>query len=144
MLTDVLHRAGEEKATHVIDLATLTGAVGRALGPAIAGLFANDAAWQERIQEASNAGGEDVWPLPLFTEYREMMNCDIADINNISSNPQGGAITAALFLQEFVPADISWAHLDIAGVFMHSKPWRYFKSGATGFGVRTLAELVGC
>jgi leucyl aminopeptidase len=141
VLTDALARAGEEGATHAIDLATLTGSCQRALGHAMTGLFSNDGDLSARILAAGERVGEGFWPLPLVEDYREMLDSPIADVNNISSSPNGGAITAALFLREFVPQDMHWAHLDIAGSALLDKDWKYYKRGATGVGVRTLVEL---
>ena len=141
ILTDALHRAGEEGATHAIDIATLTGACQRALGHALSGLFTDDDGLREQIVEAGKWVGEGFWPLPLHDEYREMLKSSVADVNNISSSRNGGAITAALFLREFVPAGVRWAHLDIAGSAMVEKEWKYFQPGATGSTVRTLIHL---
>jgi leucyl aminopeptidase len=141
VLTDALARAGEEGATHAIDIATLTGACQRALGHALSGLFTEDADLRERILTAGETVGEGFWPLPLLDEYRDMLKSPVADVNNISSSPNGGAITAALFLREFVPKGVRWAHLDIAGSAIVEKDWRYVKPGATGVTVRTLIHL---
>jgi leucyl aminopeptidase len=141
VLTDALYRAGEERATHAIDIATLTGSCQRALGHAAAGLFTDDAELRDRIRAVGERVGEGFWPLPLLDEYRDMLKSQVADLNNISSSPNGGAITAALFLREFVPDGLRWAHLDIAGTCMTDKAWRYFQPGATGSTVRTLVEL---
>lgn len=141
ILTDGLHRAGEEGATHAIDIATLTGACQRALGHALSGLFTEDGGLRNRILEAGERVGEGFWPMPLLDEYFELIKSPVADVNNVSSSVNGGAITAALFLREFVPQNLRWAHLDIAGSAFLEKEWRYFKPGATGCTVRTLIEL---
>jgi leucyl aminopeptidase len=141
ILTDGLARAGEEKATHAIDIATLTGACQRALGHALSGLFTEDEDLRRRILDAGEKVGEGFWPLPLLDEYFEMIKSPVADVNNMSSSQNGGAITAGLFLREFVPAGVRWAHLDIAGAALLEKDWRYFKAGATGCTVRTLIQL---
>ncbi|MCX8036216.1 MAG: leucyl aminopeptidase [Candidatus Sumerlaeia bacterium] len=141
ILTDALARAGEEKATDIIDIATLTGACQRALGHALSGLFCDSRELRERIVRAGEAVGESFWPLPLHDEYFDLIKSPVADVNNVSSSPNGGAITAALFLREFVPKGVNWAHLDIAGSAIIEKDWRYLKPGATGIGVRTLIHL---
>lgn len=141
VLTDALHRAGEEGATHAIDIATLTGSCQRALGHALSGLFCEDAALRERIRDAGERVGDGFWPLPLWDEYRGLIKSPVADVNNIASSPNAGAITAALFLREFVPAGVCWAHLDIAGSALLEKEWKYFRPGATGVPVRTMIQL---
>ncbi len=143
ILTDGLWRMGEEKVTHLVDVATLTGACLRALGTSLSGVFGNDD-FANRLADVAGAQGEPCWRLPLVEEYSEWIKCDIADLNNISTRgPNAGATTAALFLREFVPAGVHWAHLDIAGTFIAEKPWKYFKPGATGVMVRTLTALAG-
>ena len=139
VLTDALARAGEEGATHIVDIATLTGAAVRALGPGVAAILGNDSAWVGAVTAAGGEHGEVYWELPLVDEYRVELECDSADLKNIGGF-NAGTITAALFLREFVPEDAIWAHLDIAGPFLVTKPWKYFPKGATGFGVRTLYE----
>ena len=139
VLTDALARAGEEGATHIVDVATLTGAAVRALGTGVAGVMGNDAEWVRAVIEAGEPHGEVFWELPLVKEYAEELRCDSADFKNIGGI-NAGTITAALFLQEFVPEGAKWAHLDIAGPFIVEKPWKYYPKGATGFGVRTLFE----
>jgi len=140
VLTDGLYLAGLEKATHLIDIATLTGACVRALGLSIAGIMGNN---QELIQSVIQSGqnqGEEYWQLPLPVEYKELLKTPCADLNNIGG-PVGGAITAGLFLQEFVPDNTAWAHLDIAGPFLVEKTWKYYEAGAVGFGLKTLVDL---
>lgn len=141
VLTDALHRAGEEGATHIIDIATLTGSCMRTLGHALSGLFTEDGDLRDRIMEAGKAVGEGFWPLPLLNEYRELIDSRIADVNNIASSPNGGATTAGLFLREFVPDGVRWAHLDIAGSALLTRNWKYYGKGATGVTVRTLIRL---
>ncbi len=137
VLTDALARAGEEGATDIVDVATLTGACVRALGTGVAGVMGNDPGLIRQVIEAGAAHGEALWELPLVEEYREELRTDSADLKNIGGI-NAGAITAGLFLEEFVPEGARWAHLDIAGPFLVEKPWKYFPKGATGFGVRTL------
>ncbi len=139
VLTDALARAGEEGATHIVDIATLTGAAVRALGTGVAGILGNDPDWVRAVIAAGEPHGEVFWELPLVKEYRDELRCDSADLKNIGG-VNAGAITAGLFLEEFVPEGAAWAHLDIAGPFLVEKPWKYYPKGATGFGVRTLFE----
>jgi leucyl aminopeptidase len=141
VLSDGLYEAGTLGATHIINLATLTGAVVRALGPAITGLFANDAAFAKAIVKAGAAHGEKFWELPLELEYREWLDDPTADMKNVTSKGEAGAITAGLFLQEFVPEGAKWAHWDIAGTAFVTANWKYFKPGATGAGLKTLLEM---
>jgi leucyl aminopeptidase len=140
ILTDGLHRAGEEGATHILDIATLTGACIVALGNSINGLFANDAGFRDLLQKAAHETGELYWELPLHGEYRDSLKTPYADINNAGSR-DGGAIQAALFLKEFVPDKTKWIHLDIAGPAFTAKPWKYFAEGATAMGLRTMVNL---
>lgn len=142
VLTDGLARAGEEGATHVVDVATLTGAVVRALGPSVAGVFGSDRELIRRVIAAGESHGEAFWELPLVEEYRDTLKTPYADINNIAAGGVAGAITAALFLREFVPEKVAWAHLDIAGPMFRERDWRYYEPGALGFGVKTLVHLV--
>ena len=138
ILADALWYAKDRGATHLIDVATLTGACIVALGKITTGLFATDG-WGDVIRDAAKRGGEKVWPLPLFDEYREALKSEIADLLNSPGRP-AGAITAAMFLKEFV-GTTPWAHLDIAGTAWaeDAKPWT--PKGATGAMVRTLVEV---
>jgi leucyl aminopeptidase len=120
-----------------IDLATLTGACVVALGPMASGVLGNDQRLVDAILRAAAAAGESMWQLPLYEEYREHIKSDIADIKNTGIR-WGGAITAALFLQEFVREGLSWAHLDIAGPAFGEKEYSYLGKGGSGVGVRTL------
>ncbi len=141
VLTDGLARAGEEGATHIVDIATLTGAVLRALGPSVAGVLGTDRELVRRIVRSGENHGEAFWELPLVDEYRESLKTPFADINNIAAGGLAGAITAALFLREFVPDKTAWAHLDIAGPMFRDKDWKYYEAGAIGFGLKTLVDL---
>jgi leucyl aminopeptidase len=141
VLTDGLARAGEEGATHVVDIATLTGAVVRALGPSVAGVMGTDAGLVKRVIRSGEHHGEPFWELPLVEEYRDSLKTPYADLNNIAAGGLAGAITAGLFLREFVPQGAAWAHLDIAGPMFKEKEWKYFDAGAIGFGVKTLVDL---
>jgi leucyl aminopeptidase len=138
ILGDALWHARQLGATHLIDAATLTGACIVALGKITTGLFATSG-WSEVLQGAAKRGGEKIWPMPIFEEYRESLKSEIADMLNSPGRP-GGAITAAMFLKEFVGAT-PWAHLDIAGTAWaeDAKPW--VVKGATGVMIRTLVEV---
>jgi leucyl aminopeptidase len=140
ILTDGLHLAGEEKATHILDIATLTGAVVRALGLSVAGVMGNDSRLIQAVIASGQNQGESFWELPLPPEYKELLKTPYADINNIGG-PVAGALTAGLFLQEFVPEGAAWAHLDIAGPFIREKEWKYYEAGAIGFGAKTLIDV---
>ncbi len=140
ILTDGLHLAGEEKATHILDIATLTGAVVRALGLSVAGIMGNDPRLIQAVIASGQNQGEVFWELPLPPEYKELLKTPYADLNNIGG-PVAGALTAGLFLQEFVPGGTPWAHLDIAGPFIREKEWKYYEAGATAFGLKTLVDV---
>lgn len=139
ILADALAYARERGARRLVDLATLTGAMVIALGPHVAGLFANDDAWAARVLRAADAAGEPLWRLPLVASYRERLRSEYADLRNTGGRP-AGAITAALFLQTFA-GETPWAHLDIAGVAWSDKAEDDHGKGATGYGVRLLVEL---
>ena len=140
MLADGLHYARQLGCTHLVDAATLTGACVVALGMINAGIFANDEDTYQRFARALERAGEKMWRLPVDDEYREMIKSGIADIVN-SGGRWGGAVTAAMFLKEFV-ADTPWIHLDIAGVawMEENKPW--IAKGPSGIAVRSLVEFV--
>jgi leucyl aminopeptidase len=141
-LMDGFYRAGEEGATHMVDVGTLTGAVVRALGPSVAGIMGSDRELVRRVIRSGERHGEAIWELPLVEEYKESLKTPYADLNNLSAGGLAGAITAGLFLREFVPDGVGWAHLDIAGAGgFRDKEWKYFDAGSSGFGVRTLVDL---
>ncbi len=140
ILADGLSLATESKPDAIIDLATLTGACVVALGEKIAGLMGNDDAWIDQVRAAADRAGEPVWPLPLPREYRKLLDSEVADLRNIGTGGYGGALTAGLFLQEFVDKR-AWAHLDIAGPARAPGDDGELVKGGTGFGVRTLVEL---
>jgi leucyl aminopeptidase len=139
VLIDGLAEAAELGATHVIDIATLTGAIKRALGSSIGGLFSNDDGLAMTIIESGTDNGEKWWRMPLDEEYADGLKDKVADIRNITDDGPG-AITAALFLKEFVKKDLHWAHLDIAGVDFTSSGYKYTEHGATAFGLKTIVE----
>jgi leucyl aminopeptidase len=139
ILADALAYAVKKGVSPLIDLATLTGACHVALGDLYAGVFANDQKVADNVMKAGKKAGESLWQLPMPEEYKELNKSDVADIKN-SGGRYGGAITAALFLQEFV-GKTPWVHLDIAAPFMSDKIKGILVKGATGFGVRTLINL---
>jgi leucyl aminopeptidase len=140
VLADGLHYAKQLGATHLIDAATLTGACVVALGMINVGIFSNDDEFYESFNNSLRASGEKMWRLPVDEEYRDMIKSNIADIVN-SGGRWGGAVTAAMFLKEFV-GDTPWIHLDIAGVawMEDNKPW--IAKGPSGTPVRSLVEFV--
>jgi leucyl aminopeptidase len=140
ILGDALWYAQELGATHLVDIATLTGACMVALGRAASGLFGTPDSWVNTVRAAGDAAGDRLWPLPLYEEYREMLRSEIADIHN-SAGRWGGASTAAMFLAEFVQKGRPWVHLDIAGTAWAEERKAYQAKGATGVAVRTLVEL---
>ena len=140
ILADGLIHSGTLEPTHIIDVATLTGACARALGPSFTGVMGSNRVLVNAITRAGGNRGESYWKLPLPAEYRELLKTPHADINNLGG-PGAGAITAGLFLKEFVPAKVAWAHLDIAGTFWKQKPWKYYGEGPSGTAVKTLTDL---
>lgn len=140
VLADGLVHAGSYQPKAVIDLATLTGACVVALGSNMAaGLFSTEDWLRDKLVAAGSSTQERVWPLPLFPEYRQTIDSDVADIKN-SGGRFGGVGTSAMFLKEFT--DYPWAHLDIAGMALAEKDKGYILRGGTGFGVRLLVELL--
>jgi leucyl aminopeptidase len=139
ILGDGLWYAQQLGATHLVDIATLTGACVVALGKNISGLFGRPDEWAEHVRRVAVRAGDRAWPLPLHDDYAEQLKSEIADIVNSGGRP-AGAITAAMFLKEFA-GSLPWVHLDIAGTAWaeDEKPWQV--KGATGVAVRTLAEL---
>ena len=141
VLADGLVYCAKQGVEEMIDLATLTGAIVAALGNGTAGLFSNDDALANRLLAAGGEAGERIWRMPLTDELEEQIKGDVGDIKNSGGRGNGGAITAALFLQHF-DEGLPWAHLDIAGCNRTSKPSAYTPKGATGWGVRTLVEYL--
>jgi leucyl aminopeptidase len=139
ILADALWYARRLGATHLIDVATLTGSVVVALGKITTGLYGTPEPWVAHIRDAAGRAGEKIWAMPLFDEYREQLDSDIADLLNSPGRP-AGSITAALFLKEFAGTG-AWAHLDIAGTAWaeEKKPWQ--PKGSTGVMIRTLVEV---
>jgi leucyl aminopeptidase len=140
VLADGLYYARQLGCTHLVDAATLTGAVVVALGYVNAGIFANNDELYDRFRKAEDQAGEKFWRMPLDDEYKEVIKSSIADIVN-SGGRWGGAVTAAMFLKEFAE-DTPWLHLDIAGTAWteDAKPW--IAKGPSGIAVRSLVEFV--
>ncbi|MGZ4618293.1 MAG: leucyl aminopeptidase [Frankiaceae bacterium] len=145
VLGDALARAAEDSPDALIDVATLTGAQIVALGNRTAGVMGNDEALRERVAAAARESGEPVWAMPLPPELRKGLDSAIADIANVpgGGGRDGGMLTAAHFLAEFVPPGRPWAHLDIAGpAWNGGEPYGYTPKGGTGFAVRTLVRTL--
>ena len=139
VLADGLWYARRLGATHLVDVATLTGAIVVALGKVASGIFGTPAAWVEQVRRVADRAGDRVWPLPLFEEYREQLKSEIADLTNTGGRP-AGSITAAMFLKEFT-GGLPWAHIDIAGTAWVDEARPYLPKGPSGVAVRALAEL---
>jgi leucyl aminopeptidase len=139
ILGDALWYARQLGATHLVDVATLTGAVVVALGKITTGLFGAPDDWVERVRKVADRSGDRSWPMPLFPEYCEQIKSEIADIMNTGGRA-AGSITAAMFLKEFV-GDVPWVHLDIAGTAWADEARPYLPKGPSGVAVRTLANL---
>jgi leucyl aminopeptidase len=141
ILADALTYAGRYEPQAIVDLATLTGACVVALGDDVAGLMGTDDELLGRLQAAGEESGEKVWPLPLWDSYFKLMKSDVADLKNVDGR-KAGAITAAIFLKQFVPDGVPWAHLDIAGCAWEEKGKPLVPKGATGMGVHLLTRLL--
>src|SRR5580692_3950100 len=141
ILADGIHYAKELGATHLIDAATLTGAIVVALANVNVGVFGTDQDWLDKLLASAKATGEKMWQMPMDDEYREFIKGSFADIQNVGSGKGGGAITGAMFIREFA-GDTPWIHLDIAGTAWNddAKPW--LAKGPTGVALRTLVHLV--
>jgi len=140
ILCDALAEAARERPGLIVDMATLTGAARVALGPELPALFCNDDALAADLIAAGTAERDPLWRLPLWPPYREMLKSPIADINNVSEGGFAGAITAALYLNEFVPADIPWAHIDTYAWNGKTRPGR--PEGGEALAMRALLALV--
>jgi leucyl aminopeptidase len=142
VLADAMWYARREGATHLLDLATLTGAMVFALGDLYAGVFANDERWLQQILAAANASGDHAWPFPLHPRYRRYVDSTYADLKNSSDLREAGPVLAAEFLHEFA-GEGPWAHIDMAGPgFLARSRGDYLtQSGGTGYGVRLIVEL---
>jgi len=141
ILADAIHYAKQLGVTHIVDAATLTGAIVVALANVNVGVFGNNQEFTDRLLANAKSAGEKMWPMPMDEEYREFIKGSFADIQNIGSGKGGGAITGAMFIREFA-GDTPWIHLDIAGTAWNddAKPW--LAKGPTAVALRTLVNLV--
>jgi len=139
ILGDGLWYARKLGATHLVDVATLTGAVVVALGKITSGLFGTPDSWVEQVRRVAERAGDRSWPMPIFDDYREQLKSEIADFANTGGRA-AGSITAALFLKEFT-GGLPWVHMDIAGTAWADEARPFMPKGATGVAVRTLASL---
>jgi len=141
ILADALWWTRRDGATHLVDLATLTGAMRAGMGDMYAGIFANDDAWRDAVVAAGNASGDLAWPWPLHPRYRRLIDSTVADLRNTAGKTFGFPIVAATFLQQFA-GEGPWAHVDMLGTaFLDEDRGDAFGRGATGYGVRMLVEL---
>jgi leucyl aminopeptidase len=140
ILCDALAEAATEKPALLIDMATLTGAARVALGPELAALFCNNEELAQGLLDAAGTEEDPMWRMPLWRPYRKMIDSKIADLNNVSESPHAGAVTAALYLQEFVEPDIPWAHLDVMAWNPQSRPGR--PEGAEATALRALYAYI--
>jgi len=141
ILADALWYARQEGATHLVDLATLTGAMRAGMGDLYGGVFGSDEEWRDAVVHAGNASGDLAWPWPLHPRYRPLIDSTVADLRNISGKSFGFPIVAATFLAQFA-GDGPWAHVDMLGpALLDEDRGDAFGRGATGYGVRMLVEL---
>ena len=140
VLADALTYARREGATHLLDLATLTGAMELALGDLYAGVYANDDGWRSQIVDAGEASGDHVWPFPLHPRYRRYIDSAFADMKNATVIRQASPTLAASFLQEFV-GEGPWAHIDIAGTAWIDDEKPHLAKGPSGLPMRTMVRL---
>ncbi len=142
LLADALIYASSLKPDVVVDVATLTGACVVALGQYTAGAFSNNFSLRSLLEDCASKTGEKLWFLPLDEDLKDELKTPHADLRNNAKSRYGGAITAALFLKEFVDDKIPWAHIDIAGPAYLKSKWKYYREGATGVPVRTLMRFI--
>jgi leucyl aminopeptidase len=141
ILADALWWARRDGATHLVDLATLTGAMRAGMGDLYAGIFASDDSWRDAVVQAGNASGDLAWPWPLHPRYRSLIESTVADLRNTAGKSFGFPIVAATFLQQFA-GEGPWAHVDMLGTaLLDEDRGDAFGRGATGYGVRMLVEL---
>jgi leucyl aminopeptidase len=142
VLADALARSGQDDPDLLIDVATLTGAQVVALGTRIAAVMSDDDDVRDGVVESARRSGEQVWPMPLPAELRKGLDSAVADIANVAGERWGGMLVAGLFLKEFVPDGVRWAHVDIAGPAFHEgEPYGYTPKGGTGAAVRMLVQV---
>ena len=144
VLADVLWYARQQGATHIVDFATLTGVMNKALGDLYAGVYGNDDGWRDQVVAAGNRSGDHSWSFPMHRRYRRLIDSNFADMKNQSVRGQASPTYAASFLEEFV-GDGPWAHIDMAGpgFLRWPRPDYFPQQGGTGWGVRLIAELAG-
>jgi len=141
ILADALWYARRDGATHIVDLATLTGAMRAGMGDVYAGVFGTDEAWRDSVVEAGNASGDLAWPWPLHPRYRRLIDSTVADLRNNAGRSFGFPIVAATFLQQFA-GDGPWAHVDMLGpALLDEDRGDALGAGGSGYGVRMLVEL---
>ena len=141
ILADAIHYAKQLGATHLVDAATLTGAIVVALASINVGVFGGaDQVWTDKVLVSARAAGEKMWQMPMDDEYREYIKGTVADIQNIGSGKGGGSITGAWFIREFA-GDTPWVHLDIAGTAWNDDSKAWLAKGPTGVALRTLVHL---
>ncbi len=140
ILGDALTRAAEDGPDLILDFATLTGAARVALGPDLPALFANDDPLADNLLDAGSRVADPVWRMPLWKHYEEMLASDIADVGNISDAPMAGSVTAALFLQKFLPVGLAWAHFDTFAWRSSNRPGR--PKGGDAIGLRAAWEML--
>ena len=142
VLADALARSASDSPDVLVDVATLTGAQVVSLGPRVAGVMANDDALRDAVVDAAGRAGEAMWPMPLPDELRKGLESSVADLTNVAPDRNGGMLVAGLFLREFVPLGVRWAHLDIAGpAYNDGPPHGYTPKGGTGAATRTLVQI---
>ncbi|MBV9794054.1 MAG: leucyl aminopeptidase [Actinobacteria bacterium] len=142
VMADAMARSAQDSPDLLIDIATLTGAQLVALGSRVAGVMANSDTLAAGVADASVRSGEPAWAMPLPEELRKGLDSTVADLTNVSGDRNGGMLVAGLFLREFVPAGVAWAHLDIAGPsFNESGAWGYTPRGGTGAATRALVQI---
>ena len=141
ILADALIHAERLGAVQAIDIATLTGNVGDALGLDIAGIW-GDKDIQRELVEIGERNGERLWPMPLMDSYVSELKSDYADLRNVGVSTLAGAITAALFIRHFAADSMKWAHIDMAGTVQYKRDYPFAEAGATGYGTRLLADYV--
>jgi leucyl aminopeptidase len=140
ILGDALAKAVEGQPELILDFATLTGAARVALGPDLPALFANDDTLAQSLLSAGDSVSDPLWRMPLWKHYAEMLSSDIADIGNVSEQPMAGAVTAALFLQKFVPDGVRWAHFDTFAWRSSARPGR--PKGGDALGLRASWQML--
>jgi leucyl aminopeptidase len=142
ILSDAIVRACEDGPDYLVETSTLTGAQLVALGKRTPGIMGSDE-FRDRVAALAQATGEGGWPMPLPEELRSDLDSRLADMANITGHRWGGMLAAGVFLREFVPESLPWAHIDIAGpAFNSGSPWGYTSKGGTGVPVRTIAALL--